>query len=157
MVLYAFLAILLAIVTPIIFTVKTYCFKRLDAIYPAWEWNRDGGFFENIFYVVAVIVYASDPRVTLYWDDWVIGIFCGLIVYTAKQIFAQSVLNGYAGPAGSLQSCSSIVTALLNFFFFGEAVMPLEILGFLVGLFGAAVITSGDFVLDRLRKRRSLV
>ena len=84
---YAALAIIMAILTFIPFTAKSYVVRKYcGKDFNLWEYNRDGTFWESIVYTVILIVMAATAwRGEITMMDWVFGFLGFSVEYAGKQ------------------------------------------------------------------------
>ena len=83
--LFSFLAILLAIVLPFVFTVKVLLVRMNKTKYPVVEWNRDAGFFDALFsFILIILLYQQPEAEFVTWKTWVFGFLSGALTYTGK-------------------------------------------------------------------------
>lgn len=93
-----YLALGLAVIVPILFSIKHFLIRMYSKTYPALDLSVDSSLLETLTLTVVSFIYGFDIGFTDV-GKFCIGSLGGLFVVIAKVSIAQAVAIGLAGPS----------------------------------------------------------
>jgi multidrug transporter EmrE-like cation transporter len=93
---YAFLAIGLAMIVPINFSIKHFLIRLYKGSYPTFELAIDSSILESLTFSIFAVWYHIEVGYG-FWDYW-LGALCGSLIISGKICMAIAISIGFAGP-----------------------------------------------------------
>jgi len=140
----AWIPTLFSVITPIGFAISGMLVKwlvRYRGMHPSYL-SFGSYTIINFLLTVGAIIFFCVHGIS--WKLFFIG-FVGSVINTLGIVSAvHAVSNGPAGPASALMNSSNILLAIVEAIRFMTMPRSLEIVGMIIGLFGATVLTIPD-------------
>ena len=145
-----FVPIAFAIITTLYFCIRSLCIKayRIKMKFTIPELMSYSFLIHGVIFLIIclynILNYGIDPKLLI--NSILGGIFQALGGFCSY--YATS--HGYSGPASALVNIQAVIQLALIWIFMKQLPTPLELVGFVLGIFGSFVMVIGKQVVNLL-------